>query len=300
MTILWLVISRADNVDAKGNIAEVECYDLAMRSIPVTVLVLIALISLPALAQTSAQVTTTTPASTVTPQTSPDPAADALAQRAIDIIGGPEWQRARYLSFTFNTERSGQVKDSFVEEWDRVTGGFRVSGKDPAGVPFLIIESVKTKSGRAWQNGVEVTDQAAAQNLLALGYRRFVNDTYWLLMPLAMFDSGVKRSAVGQRTDACGRAWDVVRLTYDTSVGIANDVAWAWINHESGVVEEWDMKLLGTPADQPPIEVFFRDFHRVNGLLIAARREIKGKNQAVRFDDLKILPEVPTGAFALP
>jgi hypothetical protein len=50
----------------------------------------------------------------------------------------------------------------------------------------------------------------------------------------------------------------------------------------------------------PPLEVFFRDFHRVNGLLIAARREIKGNNQTVRFDDVKILPEVPNGAFALP
>jgi hypothetical protein len=50
----------------------------------------------------------------------------------------------------------------------------------------------------------------------------------------------------------------------------------------------------------PPLEVFFRDFHHVNGLLIAARREIKGKNQTVRFDNVKILPEVPKGAFALP
>src|SRR3954462_9635074 len=99
MTILWLVISRPDNVGDKGNIAEVECYDLAMRSIPFIVLVLIALIPLPAAAQTSAQVTTATPTSTVTPQTAPDPAADALAQRAIDIIGGPDWQKARYLSF---------------------------------------------------------------------------------------------------------------------------------------------------------------------------------------------------------
>lgn len=287
----------------KGNIAEVECYDLAMRPTPVTALialVLMALNSLPAAAQTPAQVTMAPPVSTVTPQTAPDPAADALAQRVSDMMGGPEWQKARYVAFTFSTERNGQVKDSFVEEWDRATGAYRVSGKDPAGVPFLIIENVKTRSGRAWQNGVEVTDQAAVQNLLDLGVRRFVNDIYWLLMPLTMFDAGVKRSAAGQRTDACGRAWDVVRLTYDASIGLANDVAWAWINHESGIVEEWDIKLPGTPADQPPIEIFFRDFHRVSGLLMAVRREIKGKNQVVRLDGLKILSEVPKGAFALP
>lgn len=271
-----------------------------MRSFLITVLSLLALIAFQASAQVPAQVTVAPPpSSTVVPPNGPDPAADTLARHAIDTMAGPEWAKARYVSFTFSIERNGKISDSFVEEWDRITGAYRVSGKDPAGVPFVIIESVKTKSGRAWQKGVEVTDKDAAQNLLATGYRRFVNDTYWLLMPLAMFDPGVKRNSLGQRTDTCGRSWDIVRLTYDASIGLANDVAWAWINRDSGLVEEWDMQIVGAKPDQPPIEVFFRDVRRINGMLISTRREIKGKNQIVRLDDVKILPEVPKGAFSM-
>ncbi|MDP9361275.1 MAG: hypothetical protein M3P29_07485 [Acidobacteriota bacterium] len=258
----------------------------------------LSLVTFAASAQTPAQITTAQPPSAPAIQpTGPDPVADELARRAIDIMAGPAWEKARFFSFTFNLERNGQPAASFAQQWDRGTGDYRVSGKDQKGVPFVVIENVNTKAGRAWQNGVEVTDPAALQNLLTVGYRRFINDTYWLLMPLKMLDPGVHRSALGERTDACGRKWDVVRVIFDQGAGVATDVYWAWINRDTGIVEEWDMKLQGSPAADLPVEVFFRDFQRVGGVLISTRREVKGKNQIVRLDDLKILPDVPKGAF---
>lgn len=266
-----------------------------MRSL---LMISLSLITFAALAQAPAQVTIAPPPSApLPPVTGPDPVADELARRSIDILGGPAWEKARYLSFTFNLERNGQTSASFPQQWDRTTGLYRVSGKDPKGVPFVVVENVNTKSGRAWQNGVEVRDPAALQELMTLGYRRFINDTYWLLMPLKMLEPGVRRNAMGERTDACGRKWDVVRVIFDQGQGVPADTYWAWINRDSGIVEEWDMKLAGTPADQPPVEIFFHDFRRVGGVLISTRREVKGKNQTVRLDDLVILPEVPKGAF---
>jgi hypothetical protein len=272
------------------------CYDLAMRSF---LMISLSLMTFAALAQTPVQVTVAPPPPPPpsTPVTGPDPVADEIARRSIDILGGPAWEKARYVSFTFNLDRGGQPAASFQQRWDRTTGLYRVSGKDPNGVPFVIVENVNTKSGRAWQNGVEVLEPAALQELLAVGYRRFVNDTYWLLMPLKMLDANVRRSSLGERSDACGRKWDVLRLIFDQGAGVPTDTYWAWINHETGIVEEWDMKLQGTPADQPAVEVFFHDFHRVGGLLISTKREVKGKNQTVRLDDLIVLSDVPKGAF---
>jgi hypothetical protein len=249
-------------------------------------------------AQTPAQITVAQPPSApLVPPIGPDPVADELARRTIDIQAGPAWEKARFFSFTFNLERNGLPAAAFAQQWDRSTGDYRVSGKDPAGVPFVVVENVNTKAGRAWRDGVAVTDPAALQNLLDLGYRRFINDTYWLLMPLKMLDPGVYRNALGERTDACGRKWDVVRVIFDQGVGVATDVYWAWINHDTGIVEEWDMKLQGSPAADPAVEVFFHDFRRISGVLISTRREVKGKNQTVRLDDLKILSDVPKGAF---
>jgi len=257
--------------------------------------IVLTLLAFPIVAQTSPQVAIAPPPPAA-PVAPPDPAADALAKRAIQAEGGAAWDKARFLSFTFVVERNGQTTASFPQQWDRVTGDYRVSGLDPKGVPFTVVLNAKTRTGRAWQKGVEVKDLPALKDLLALGYRRYTNDIYWLLMPLKMLEPGVHRSSQGERTDAAGHKWDVLRLTFDPSLEINYDV-WAWINRESGLVEEWDMKAPGAAATDPPVEVFFRDFKRVAGVLISMRREVKGKNQTVRFDDLQILPESPKGAF---
>lgn len=256
------------------------------------------LLPLAASAQAPAQVTIAKPPTAVgVDPGGPDPVADELARRTIEIQAGPAWEKARFFSFTFTIERNGQTGTSFNEQWDRVTGHYRVSGKDPNGVPFVVVQNVNTRAGRAWQNGIEVKDAAALQNLLTVGYRRFINDSYWLLMPLKMLDPGVHRASMGERTDGCGRKWDVVRVIFEQGPGVPTDTYWAWINRDSGLVEEWDMKLQGTPADERPVEVFFHDYRRVAGVLISTRREVKGKNQTVRIDDLKISAEVPKGAF---
>jgi hypothetical protein len=263
-------------------------------------LLVLILIAFPVLAQTPSQIVIAAPPAA--PVSPPDPAADALAKRTIEAQGGAAWEKARFLSYTFVVEKNGQAVASFPQQWDRVTGDYRVSGVDPKGVPFTVVLNTKTKTGRAWQmdrgsfKRVEVKELPALKELLALGYRRYNNDTYWLLMPLKMLEPGVHRTSQGERTDAAGHKWDVVRLTFDPSLEI-NYTVWAWINRESGLVDEWDMKAPGAAASDPSIEVFFRDFKRVAGVLISMRREVMGKNQAVRFDELQLLPETPKGAF---
>ena len=133
--------------------------------------------------------------------------------------------------------------------------------------------------------------------MFEIAYRRFINDTNWLLMPLEMFDPGVHRSSEGERTDSCGRTWDVVKLTFDPSRGFApGDIYWFWINRDTGVVEEWDTKSGTAPAD-PLLQVVMRDYRRVGGLMLSTRREVKNKNQTLRFDDLQVLAETPKDAF---
>jgi hypothetical protein len=260
--------------------------------------VILVLLAFPILAQTTPQVTVAPPPSSAvpTPSAQPDPVADALAKRTIDAQGGAAWAKARFLSFTFVVERDGKAVASFPQQWDRVTGDYRVSGVDPKGVPFTVVLNTKTRTGRAWQKGVEVKDLPALKELLALGDRRYNNDTYWLLMPLMMLNPGVHRISQGERTDAAGHKWDIVRLSFDPSLEINYNV-WAWINRETGLVDEWDMRAPTAAVTDQPVEVFFHDFKRVAGVSISMRREVKGKNQTVRFDDLQILPETPKGAF---
>lgn len=260
-------------------------------------------------AQTSqpspAQSSTAAPAmqaSTVTPaqMASPPRSADDLARRSIDMLAGEAWEDARYIAFTFNVEREGKRLASFPQRWDRDTNQYRLSGTDAKGNAFVVIMNADTKKGKAWENGKAVSGPRLDE-LLKLGYRRFINDTYWLQMPLTMLDPGVHRWYDGERADSCGHVWDVVKLSFDSGLGLTPaDVYWAWINRDTGLVDQWDMKLQGSKADDAPSSVLFRDFRRVGGLLVSTRREIKGKNQFILLDDLEVEDEVPPGAFASP
>lgn len=223
------------------------------------------------------------------------PTADDLARRAIDMLGGAEWEKARYFTFAFNVEREGKIVASYAHRWDRHTGDYRVSGKDPQGNDFVVVMNVNTKNGRGWRNGEEVTDAA---EMLRRGYARFINDTYWLLMPLKAMDPGVHRESAGEKTDACGRKYDVVKLSFDPGVGLTPaDVYWMWVNRDTGLVDEWHMKLQSSKPEDPPGEVVFHDWRRFGGLLISTRREYRGRPVAIVLGDISVSSEVPAGAF---
>ena len=223
------------------------------------------------------------------------PTADSVSRRAIDMLAGPAWEDARYLAFTFNVERDGKIVASYPQRWDRFSGEYRVSGKNREGEDVLVVMNVNAKTGKGWKNGQEVADP---KDLLTFGYRRFINDTYWLLMGFKSFDPGVSREYAGEKTDAAGHLYDVVRFSFD-KVGLTpGDVYWMWVNRDTGLVDEWHMKLEGSKPEDEPSVVLFHDYHRFGGLLISTRREIKGRNQFIKLDDVTVSREAPSGAFA--
>ena len=218
--------------------------------------------------------------------------ADSVARRAIDMLAGPAWDDARYLAFTFNVEREGKNVASWAQRWDRFTGDYRVSGKTREGDDVVVVMNINTKEGKAWKNGQPVPDP---KDLLNLGYRRFINDTYWLLMGFKTFDPGVTRTYDGEKTDAAGRVYDVVRLSFD-KVGLTpGDVYWMWVNRDMGLVDQWHMKLEGDKPEDPPSVVMFRDYQRIGNLLISKRRET-GRS-VIKLDDVVVSREVPKGTF---
>jgi len=232
-------------------------------------------------------------AASASAQTTPN--ADSVARRALDVMAGPAWEKARYLAFTFNVEREGKIAASYAQAWDRFTGDYRVSGKNREGKDVLVIMNINTKQGKAWVDGTEVADP---KDQLTFGYRRFINDTYWLLMGFKTFDPGVTREYAGEKTDAAGHIHDLVKLSFD-KVGLTpGDVYWMWVNRDTGLVDEWHMKLEGSKPEDEPTPVLFHDYHRFGDLLISTRREIKGRNQFIRLDDIVVSSVVPAGAFA--
>ena len=219
---------------------------------------------------------------------------DDIARRAIDVLAGPAWEKARYFAFTFNVEREGKIAASYPQRWDRYTGQYRVAGRNPKGEDWVVVMNVNDRSGKAWLNGAPAPD---ANELLTTAYRRFINDTYWLLMPLKAMDPGVRREGAGERTE-CGYAYDVVKLSFDQGVGLTpGDQYWMWVNRDTGLVDQWHMKLQNMKPEEDPSVVLFRDYRRFGGLLISTKRQMRGGTTRILLDDITIAGEVPADAF---
>lgn len=132
--------------------------------------------------------------------------ADTVAMKVYEAYGGPEaWQQLRYLRFNF-----GGAENPVRHFWDRSTGDYRVEMPSGEDTTYVALFNVNTREGAVYLDGEELP-AAQEEEMLNTAYRRFINDTYWLLMPVKLFDPGVNLSYVADSSNA---ERDVLHLSF--------------------------------------------------------------------------------------
>ena len=194
-------------------------------------------------------------------------------------LGGKEnWEKARYLRFDFVVEQKGKVVGDFKHLWDRYTGRYRVRGTTDKGQIYTVLfQDINSKKGDAFLNAVPVLDKDK-QKFLDMGYERFINDSYWLLMPYKWRDPGVNLKYEGAAKGAQGQAWDKVLLTFG-QVGLTpKDRYWAFVNQKTGMMDRWEFILQGQKA--PPSAFDWINWQDFEGIKLCT--EMKAQKQPLR------------------
>jgi hypothetical protein len=156
--------------------------------------------------------------------------------------GDAAWDEARLISFHFAGRR--------VHHWDRSTGRHRLVGQTQEGESYVDVEAIDTRRGRVWLDGAEIHGDRASE-LLETAYGAWVNDTYWLLMPLKLTDPGVILTYEGTEV-LDGETYDVLGLTFD-DVGLTpGDRYWAYVSRRTGLMDRWAYRLQSQPEDAEP------------------------------------------------
>lgn len=207
--------------------------------------------------------------------------ADSVAMRAYEAVGGPAvWKTIRYLRFDFGNEAGGESRMFAHHLWDRFTGDYRVEWSQGPDTSIVVLMNVNDRSGRAYINGVEA-DTSVANPMVDRAYRRYINDSYWMLSPVKLFDPGVTRTYVA---DSSSADFDVIKLSFG-DVGLTpGDQYWLWVDTNDGMVRRWAFFLEGW-RDRPP-SVYewtrFREFETPQGkAMISARKEASGRDWAM-------------------
>jgi len=231
--------------------------------------------------------------------------ADSVALRLMKAHGAEALASAPYLRFNFAVETPNGKQVIGRHLWNRSTGDYRVewqSGPDSNYVALVNIRDVEnqTPEGTVYLNGDELEGEAA-RTARQRAYGRYINDTYWLLAPVKVFDPGVNRRYV---PDSSSAGHEVIRLTFG-NVGLTpGDEYWLYVSTETGRIDRWVMRLQNMEDDAPPRSYTWEGYTTLQApdgsVTLARRHESESGDQAVLTDRIALPSVPPDGAFTNP
>lgn len=226
--------------------------------------------------------------------------ADSIALQLYEGLGGHEaWAALPYLHFTFAVAREGQATTTYRHFWNRMTGDYRFERQGPGGEPYVVLFNLNTMQGQAYLKSIP-EDSLHTADLIEEAHRRHINDSYWLLAPLKVFDEGVNRRYVADSSDT---VHDVLHLSFG-NVGLTpGDQYWLYVNKETGRLDQWAYVLEDNP-DAPPRYFTWREYVDVptpaGPLHLATQKHSLASPFAILTNVLPLTEPVPENFFTDP
>ena len=214
-----------------------------------------------------------------------DARAVAIADRVMREMGGYQaWQNARYFTWTFF---GGQY-----QIWDKYTGDFHWE-KDTLVANY----NLNTKMGRVFSRGQDVSTTPAGQKVLAKLTPIWINNSYWLVMPFKLKDSGVTLTYKGEAKTMDGAPADLLQMTFK-NVGVTPENRYeVLVNRATGLVDEWAYFAKATDP-QPGFRRRWNEYEKHGSLLLAAGRGDAAK--PAHFDNVTTVQTLPEGVMSSP
>ncbi|MBC6607414.1 hypothetical protein H8B13_11345 [Hymenobacter sp. BT188] len=213
-------------------------------------------------------------------QAGSDPKAIAIADKVMTAMGGYDaWRNTRYLGWSFF---GGQY-----QIWDKYTGDFHWE-RDTLVANY----NLNTKKGEVYSRGQDISATPAGQKVLDRLMPIWINNSYWLVMPFKLKDSGVTLTYKGEGKTMDGAAADVLQMTFK-NVGVTPQNRYeVLVNKATNLVEEWAYFPKATD-EQPAFRRRWNDYSKHGQLMLAAGRDEATKPS--RLDNIAAAQTIPAG-----
>lgn len=208
----------------------------------------------------------------------------ALAREVMEAAGGERaWNDLSWnLSFEFVSYREGKEAARFSHRWNRRTNAAVVSGTGRDGKRWEVrFGDLFARRGTAMLDGAPAHDSMVTR-LLDNAYARFINDSYWLLMPLKLLDKGVNHRRL-EDTTIGGRRYETLALSFE-KVGLTpGDQYWLYIDPKTKRVARWRFLLQSGNTG----EYTWEEYERVGPVTLPRVRRLANGQVAIRFENVK-------------
>ena len=159
-----------------------------------------------------------------------DPAAVELADSIMVAMGGWEnWDNTRFISWNSFGKRN--------LIWDKKEERARIESLNDS-TTYLV--DLRTLTGKAFIKGQEVTRSDSLKNMLNRAKSIWSNDSYWLVMPFKLKDSGVTLKYLGEDTLRNGDRCNVLQITYNNNNGEMPRTKYhVYVDLADNLVKQW-------------------------------------------------------------
>ena len=162
-------------------------------------------------------------------QANSDPAAVELADSIMEAMGGWEnWNNTRFISWNFFGNRN--------LVWDKKQERARIESiKDS--ITYLV--NLRTLTGKVWVKGQQLTESDSLNKMLNRAKSIWINDSYWLVMPFKLKDSGVTLKYLGEDTLNTGGRCNVLALTFNNVGDTPQNKYHVYVDLTDNLVKQW-------------------------------------------------------------
>ena len=240
------------------------------------------------------------PASDGSPKRFDPSKSDAEAIRTADEImvalGGREnYDAVQYLSFHFIVARGEMHLTDWRHDWDRRQNNYRLEGKTREGDHLLAFFNLDTQSGTVFMNGQMAEGEDKVQ-WLGRAYARYINDTYWLLMPYKLKDPGAILKYEGMQ-EISNAQYDVLRLQFEEGIGLTpQNVYRIFVDPATRLVNRWEYF---ESEDANPSPAWWENWRAYEGIKLADQRVFENSDRKLLFTNIVASRQVDDKVFEI-
>ena len=197
-----------------------------------------------------------------------------LADSIMIAMGGRKnWDNTRYISWNFFGGRD--------LIWDKKDNKVRIeSFKDS--ITYLV--DLDKLQGRVSVKGQEITEPDSLSKMVSKGKSIWINDSYWLLMPFKLKDSGLTIKYIGEDTLSNGSKCNVLELTFKDIGDTPQNKYRIFVDDNDNLVKQWSY-YSNASQDSANFTRPWDNYQKYGDILISADRSDGGGPKNVKVDD---------------
>ena len=214
-----------------------------------------------------------------------DERAIEIADSVVKYAGGRKaYDDARFFKWNFFGARD--------LAWDKEEQRVRIDVPAQEIIYLLDYSGGDKLTGAVSKGGQEMTDPDSLQLYLKTANSMFINDSYWLVQPFKLKDSGVTLKYVGEQTDPQqGRPSEVLQLTFEDVGDTPGNRYLLFVDKDNYRINTWQFFRAAADAE-PSMETAYNGYQDYNGLMLSGDRG--GRFQ---LSNIEVLDELDDAVF---